>query len=370
MGTPSFALIKPRPGLLRKFQTGWALILGCWLVSAAGGALAANGVYETWSSDSFTLAPRESFQLRLDYEQIPVRSWKLVVDGGDQNCDVLVTRLLDNSLMYQENDQRHHEVVIPWGKGEELSIVITARKVKGAFVVSVLGPPKDQIHASYSYHVNRALEKFAAGRRLAAEDECRKALLKDPDDGVALVLLAGFLRDRQYFDRATVLVDEALEKELPGNMRSIAESMRQELIKLRAPLPLPVRKGLEEVEGLLIDGQADQALVVCDKLLAGDLELTSASRSRLLMLRGQSLDQLDRNFEALDAFTEALQLNRKKETEGIIYFHMGRLFYQMENLPQAEGAFTMALQHGLPSGLEVQAREVLQTITDQLSGQR
>ncbi len=375
MSIPRTAMIKPPSRVFCKFQT-WLVVAGltlllCGLLIPAGGAAAADdGIYEVWSSDSFTLAPRESFQLRVSYDQIQVRNWKLVVDGGDQNCDLHVKRLKDESLLYQRNDEQHHEVLIPWGEGEELSIVITNRRVKGAFVVTLLGPPRDQVHASYSYHVNRALDKFAAGQRLAGEDECRKALIENPDDGVAKVLLAGFLRDRRFFDRATVLVEEALAGDLPDNMRSIAESLRQDLIRLRAPLPLPVRRGAEEAEGLLIAGQADEALAVCDKLLAGDLELDSASRSRLQMLRGQALDQLKRNFESLDAFTHALQLNQTKAAEGVIYFHMGRLFLKMDNLPQAQGAFTMALQNGLPSGLDVQAREFLQTVDKHMGDKR
>ena len=363
MGTTAKAMIKPASGVMCKFQTGLFFSFGIWVLLTAGLAFGANGIYETWSSDSFTLTPRESFQIKVSYDQIQVRNWKLVVDGGDQNCDVHVRRTKDGSLLYQQNDQRHHDVPVPWGLGEEVSIVITNRNVKGAFVVSLMGPPRDQIHASYSYHVNRALDKFSAGQRLAAEAECRNALLENPDDGVAKVLLAGFLRDRQYFDRATGLVNEALEGDLPDNMRTIAESMRQELLKLRAPLPLPVRLGVEEAEGLLIDGESEKALGVTEKLLDGDLELDSNSRSRLMMLQGQALDQLGRNFESLDVFTNALQLNRNKDAEGVIYFHMGRLFLKMDNLPQAEGAYTMALENGLPSGLDVQAREALQGIT-------
>jgi len=205
---------------------------------------------------------------------------------------------------------------------------------------------------------------------LAAENECRSALLENPDNGVAKVLLAGFLRDRRFFGRATVLVDEALAGELPGTMREIAVSMRQELVKLRAPLPLPVRQGADEAEKLLIAGKSDQALDVVEKLLDGDLKLDSASRTRLLILEGQALDQLDRDFEAIDSFTEALQLSRTKAVEGLVYFHMGRLFFKMDNLPQAQGAFTMALQNGLPSGLEKQARESLTTIESHLSSGR
>jgi Flp pilus assembly protein TadD len=375
MGIHRTALIKPPSADLCKFQTrlvriGAATWLAGCLLLGAGVAPAANGSYEVWSSESYTLTPRESFQLRVAYEQIQVRSWKLVVDGGDQNCDLHVRRSKDGALLYQQNDHQHHEVTVPWGVGEEVSIVVTNREVKGAFVVSLLGPPRDQIHASYGYHVNRALEKFAAGQRLAAEDECRLALVADPSDGVAKVLLAGFLRDRHYLDRATALIDDALAGELPGTMQEIAESMRQELIKLRAPLPLPVRRGVDDAENLLISGQPEPALAVCTKLLEGDLELDAHARSRLLMLQGQALDQLGRNFESVDAFTHALQLNRTKAQEGIIYFHMGRLFLKMDNLPQAQGAFTMALQNGLPSGLDVQARESLQSIETRRNSER
>ena len=380
MGNLMSGLIKPASGRLCKFQTGKCVRQGRWvflavplvlaILLAAGVAIADNGLYETWSADSFTLMPRESFQVAVTYDQIQVRNWKLVVDGGDQNCDLHVIRLKDNSLLYQQNDQQHHEVVIPWGQGEAVSIVITNRTVKGAFVVSLLGPPRDQVHASYSYHVNRALDKFGAGQRLAAESECRAALLDNPDDGVAKVLLAGFLRDRRFFGRATTLVDEALAGELPGSMREIAESMRQELITLRAPLPLPVRQGAEAAEDLLIAGQAAEALTRVQKLLEGDLDLDAPSRGRLLMLQGQALDQLNRDFEAIDSFTEALQLSRTKAVEAVIYFHMGRLFFKMDNLPQAQGAFTMALQIGLPSGLDKQARESLGTIESHLSNGR
>ncbi len=375
MGTLPTAMIKPPSCVLCKFQTAWGKIrllirYSCWLLLTAGVAVAADGVYESWQSESFSLGVRESFQLKVDFDQIQVRSWKLVVDGGDQNCDLHVLRMKDESLVYQLNDQRHHEVTIPWGQGEEVSIVITNRAVAGNFVVSLMGPPRDQVQAAYSYHVNRSLEKFGGGQRLAAEDECRKALLAEPTDGVAKVLLAGFLRDRHYFDRASSLVDEALTGDLPEGMKALAESMREELIRLRAPLPTPVRNGVTEAEDHLIAGEPEQALTVCDKLLSGDLELDSASRSRVMTLRGRALDQLGRNFEAIDDFTHALQLSRTKAAEGVIYFHMGRLFMKMENLLQAQGAFTMSLQSGLPTGLDVVARESLLTIENQLDNQR
>jgi len=172
------------------------------------------------------------------------------------------------------------------------------------------------------------------------------------------------LRDRHYFDRALRIVEEALaadreDQELAPEMRQIAEKMRTELIALRAPLPLPIRSGVTEAEGLLIAKKPTEALAVCDRLLASKLELDRASRSRIAVLRGQALDQLERNFDSLQEFTKALDLNQVNDHEAVIYFHMGRLFLKMKNFPQAESAFTVALSQGLPSGLDVQAREAL-----------
>jgi tetratricopeptide (TPR) repeat protein len=229
-------------------------------------------------------------------------------------------------------------------------------------VVELLGPPRDQVHAAYNYDVNRALEYYAAGRRLDAEESCRRALEADESDGVAKVLLAGFLRDRNFFDKAAALVEQSLADELTDEMRQLALDMRAELAELRAPLPAAVREGVERAEKLLLEGDDDKALVVCDGLLAGDLELDGAAKSRLQMMRGQALAGLDRNFEAVDAYTRALQLSRNRAFEAVIYFHMGGLYMAMGNARQAEGAFTIALQYGLPSGLDVRARDALQKI--------
>jgi tetratricopeptide (TPR) repeat protein len=222
-----------------------------------------------------------------------------------------------------------------------------------------MGPPRDQVHAAYSYHVNRALEAYGTGQRLKAEAECETAIRQDDEDGVAKVLLAGFYRARNYYSKAEVLVSEALAGDLPPEMRSLAEDLKSELLELKTPLPKEVTEGLAKAEDHLTSGQGNEALKVCDDLLGGDQKLDSAAKSRIQMLRGQALDQLDRNFESIDAFTRALQFTRNRDSEAIIYFHMGRLYLKMENPQQAQAAYTMALNYGLPSGLDVQAREAL-----------
>lgn len=319
--------------------------------------------WETWHTETFTLEPRESFQFRVSFDDIQVRSWMLEVDGQDHNCDLSVLRVRGESLLYYRTDESHHEVRVPWGRGEELIVVLTNRRDKATFTVRFLGPPRDQVHAAYSYHVNRALEAFASGRRLDAQKQCELALRDDAHDGVAKVLLASFLREGRYYTRAAALVEEALAEDLPPEMRRLAEDLQSELVVLRAPLDPVIQERLDRIDGLLAGGKGDQALAVCDEAL-GLSGLPVRAKSRLHLLRGRALDMQERDFEAIDAFTTALGLARSKAEEAVVYFHMGRLYRKMGNTDQARGAFTIALQEGLPSGLDLQAREYLKDIED------
>lgn len=340
------------------------LLLSVILLAALAAPAAAQRNWETYRSELISLRGRESSQLRVAFEEIQVRSWKLVVDGGLDRCDLNVLRLRDESLLYFRTDESHHEVTVPWGRGEEVIIVVTNRDHEAKFTVTLQGPPRDQVHAAYGYDVNRALEAFAAGRRLEAEASCRAALLADPRDGVAKVLLAGFLRDGQYLDQASALVEEALGDELPGDMRSLALDLRADLRRLRAPLPLPVRQGMDEAERELAAGRPAAALAASAALLDSDLEYDAPARAALLTMKGRALAGLERNFEAIDAFTQALALWRDRGDAAVVYFHMGRLYAGMDNAAQAEGAYAMALQNGLPTGLALQAREALKELRD------
>lgn len=347
----------PRPLVL-------SALLAAILAVAAAAAAAPPPSWEVWKSDVTTMQPRESFQLHIAFDQIPVRAWKLVVEGDQVLCDVNVVRLRDESLLYDRADESRHEVLVPWGRGEEVIIVVTNRDREATFTISLLGPPRDQPLVAYNYHVNRALEAFAGGRRLEAESECRAALTDDPRDGVAKVLLAGFLRDGQYLEQAASLVEEALAGDLPPDMRGLAQDLRTELRRLRAPLPAPVRQGLEQTERDLGDGHAEAALATATQLLESELEYDAAARATLLTAKGRALAALGRNFEAVDALTQALALTRDRGDAAIVYFHMGRLYAAMENGEQAESAYAMALQGGLPSGLALQAREALRDLRD------
>lgn len=329
-----------------------------------------DSMWETWSSESYTLLAKESFQFPVAYEDIPARRWRLVVEGGDINCDLSVLRMADESLLYFETNESLHQVSVPWGIGEELIVVVTNRNRKGAVVVSFQGPPRDQNHASYSYEVNRALEKYAAGQRLDAEEFCRQALLNDKDDAVAKVLLAGFLRDRQEYSQAAAIIDEALSRELAPGMRDVAEGIRQELDVLRAPRSRSLTKGFDRIEQYLSGGNGDKAVADVDNLLASEKDLKNADHGLLLMYKGQAMVLLERPFEAIDLYTQALGFTRAIRHEATIYFHMGVLYDGMGNLVQAEGAYTIAVQYGLPVGLDVQARESLARIQNQLNQER
>jgi len=352
-----------------------ALVTVLWaslgiLSTAFAGVGSDQGIWETWTSESYTMAPRESFQLHMNYNDFATRRWLLVVDGGDQKCDLSVLRVKGEELLYYKTDESRHEISIPWGIGEEIIIVMTNRNRKGSFVVSVLGPPKEQNHASYSYPVNRALEAYSSGQRLEARDLCHSALKENPDDGVAKVLLAGFMRESHGYVEAQALVAEALKGDLPPEMRTLAESLAKELQALRAPLPKAVRQGLAKAEEALGKNHPEDAFDVCEKLLSGGSKLSGSSRARLHILSGRALEAMGRNFEAVDAFTQALNNDRSKAAQAVAYYHMGGLFLKMENMSQAEGAYTISLEFGLPTGLEVQARDALQLIQDRQNSDR
>ena len=123
----------------------WAVALAASLLGMAVCPVRAGqqGVWEPWKSETFSLAPRESFQFRVSFADIPVRSWRLVVDGGDHNADVNVVRARGQALLYHEADLVRHVVDIPWGKGEEVVVVVTNRDHPGGFAVTFFGPPRD-----------------------------------------------------------------------------------------------------------------------------------------------------------------------------------------------------------------------------------
>ncbi len=354
------------PNQLSLWRAATSVLLLVCLLLATGVATQPPPVlaepWEVWVTKSYRLQPGEAMQFRVEYAQIPVRSWRLVVESDYLLCDLHVLRMTDESLLYFEADESHHMVDIPWGRGEEISAVLTCGRRGGLFSVSYLGPPHASAPAAYSYEVNRALEAYTAGQMEAAEELLQAALAGDPEDGVAMVLLAGFMRDHHFYGQAEDLVQKALTSELPPDIQELAQQLATELESLHMPLAPELQTRLLLVERQLVEGEAAKALASCDSVLSRPAARSSEVRSRALLLRGRALHALDRHFEAVDTFTRALTATRSREDQAVIYFHMGWLYIDMDNLAQAEGAFNVARQYGLPSGMDVQAAEAVRWI--------
>lgn len=339
---------------------GTALLAALLICAAAASA----APWDVWGTEAYTLEPGEAFTFRIAYREIPVRAWRLVVDGDYVLCDLHVLRLVDGSLLYFEKDESHHEVDVPWGEGEEISVVLTAgRSQGGVFTVKLLGPPRDHSPASYSYKVNRALESYAAGRRVEAENYCDEALRENPDDGAALVLKAGFLRDDRFYDRAAGAVGRALDLDLTDEMRAVALDLRDQLALLRRNLPPELTARLDELDALLDAGEAEQALARSEKLAPGRFRMEpgqlDVARMEIMQRRGRALHLLDRHFEAIDVFTGALTLAESRADQAVIYFRMAELFADMDNPLQAADAYRIARSYGLPALLDAAAAAAL-----------
>ncbi len=175
----------------RSWQEACRLSLCLAIVLQVGSLQAAGGPpgLVSWTSETVTLAPGEAAALHFDFPQLPVRRWSLLVESNRTPSNLNVLRLTDGSLLYDGRGETRHEVSVPWGEGESLSAVLTAGSTGGVFTISAWGPPRDLNVRAYSYHVNRALEAYAAGDRAGAIDHCRAALLGDRGDAVAALLL-------------------------------------------------------------------------------------------------------------------------------------------------------------------------------------
>ncbi len=327
-------------------------------------ACAAAAPWETWGTEAYTLEAGEAFSFRIAYDEIPVRSWKLVVDSDYVLGDLHVLRLRDGSLLYFEKDESHHEVTVPWGEGEEISVVLTAgRRTGGVFTVKLMGPPRDAARASYSYKLNRALEAYAAGRRPEAELLCEEALRENPDEGVALVLKAGFMRDKRFYPQASALVARALQQDLPPEMKLLALDLQDELARLRRNLPEDLLARLADIDALLEKDEGAAALAAVDELAEARFPMEpgqgNIARMEIQKRRGRALHRENRWFEAVDVFTVALAMAESRADQAIIYFHMGELFLDMENRRQARDAFRIAASYGLPQDENARAAAAL-----------
>jgi hypothetical protein len=143
----------------------------------------------SWGHQMRLLAPGEAVTLQVDFANLPLRRFTLLVESGGAACHLNVRRDRDGSLLHDARDEVRHEVDVPWGTGESLTAVLTAGSAGGTFDLSFWGPPADDHKRAYSYHVNRALEAHAAGDAQGVRDHCRAALQNDPGDEIAKLML-------------------------------------------------------------------------------------------------------------------------------------------------------------------------------------
>ena len=85
-----------------------------------------------------------------------------------------------------------------------------------------------------------------------------------------LILTHSQVRELLPMRDCMAVVEEALAGDLPGEMRTLAGELRDEIAELRAPLPAEVVRGLGRAEDLLEAGKPSEGLAVCDDLLGGD----------------------------------------------------------------------------------------------------
>ena len=76
------------------------VLLAVALPAAAGAPAQEKGAAWTeWAAQSYRLQPGESIQFSVAFAEIPVRSWRLQVEGElEQRCDLQVTRVRDGAV--------------------------------------------------------------------------------------------------------------------------------------------------------------------------------------------------------------------------------------------------------------------------------
>lgn len=336
------------------------------LLAALGGAVCAAAVPEgLWvprGSEVYNLEPGESVQFKLDFEVLPVRAWILSVDGGRLPCDLNVLRLADRSLLYQQNDEAVHRVRVPWGRGETVSITLTAnRRVGGSYTVKFLAPPPEEAPLAYGYDVNRALEALEDDRPGAAEVHLRDAIIVAPEDaGVSYLLMASLARNRGEMERAAGLLDMALAAGLPDDLAHVETELRTQLAKVRHRLA----PALIEADRLLRAG--DGAAAAAAAIEAYLEEPAGPPRSdwetcEALRRLGQARQISGEIVPAQDALDRALATAVDRGQKALVYHRLGLLQLDLGNRDQARRAFAAARDQGLPPGL---AAEVDSLITE------
>lgn len=287
----------------RSVHLGWCLLAGLLLGAAGGvsgcspGVTRAHATYPppglvSWDSRTVTLQAGESVQFEIDFAQIPVRRWLLLVEGDVRRSYLNLRRVADGSLVYDQRNEARHLATVPWGEDEVLSGMLMAGRHGGAFTISFWGPPPDAYLRAYRYEVNRALEALAEGRRGRAASHLQKALQERSDDRVARVLLLGLAADQDGttgldlaatapLDSLTVLRYAEIKRMIDSlhaqqQIYAAVDTLQERLVGTRPPL---LRALLHtELARLFLElGNAQQAAIAIEA--AADLWLGDQAES-------------------------------------------------------------------------------------------
>lgn len=335
-------------------------IIAALLLAAAPAAAqgVSEGLWTARGQETYLLRGGESVQFRVEYAQIPVRAWRLTVDGDQLLCHVNVLRLADGSLLYQQNDESHHEVRIPWGRDEAVAVTITAdMSGGGVFTVKILGPPPDDVRQAYGYVMNRGLEALDVGDVGRAEALFGDAARLGEDGAAAELMLAGLAKNRGELEAAASHLDRALGFRLPPELADVGQELRRQLDAVRVHDSL----ALTDADGRLAAGDTTGAERVCRRILA-QAEASAWTRSEAQRRLGRILQGRGDLYGALEAFDQAVRGAADRGQKALGAFELARLHLALANPDQARTTLSIARDLGLPADLDREADVLLRQL--------
>lgn len=325
----------------------------CLLLAACAAAPAAppESLWTARGTESYRLEAGESVQFRVVFDDLPVRAWILEVDGDYRNSDVNVLLMPAGELLYQKNDESRHRVRVPWGRGEEAAVTLTAdTRQGGVYTVKFLAPPPDQSGRAFGRLVNRALEALDDGRGERAEALLGRSLRAGEDRGVAALLLAGLYRERGELERAAGMLDTALREDLPPELTDVRNQLAHQLHAVRHRLPAD----LAEIDRQLAAGEAREAVLACEAFLQhpdhGDWVRSEAQRRA-----GRAYHDLGELIRAQEHLDLALAAAVNAPQRALALYRSGLLQRDRGNADQARRALRTARELGLPPDLDALA---------------
>lgn len=325
--------------------------------AAASRQAVPEGLWVTRHEEVFRLDPGQSLQFRVDFSDIPVRRWKLTVDGDQRTCDLNVLNLSDGSLLYQKSRESRHSVMIPWGRGESLMVTLTAGLSSGGvFTVKFVGPPRDKARRAYGPRLNRALEAIESGDSRRAEAILHDVARGGEDSGVAALLLAGLLKQRGDLEQAAAMMQYALSQPLPDELVDVRRELARQLATVREPRP----PELAQADSLLAAGDSLSAVAELKSFLAdhpaperGTAPCEAWRRlAKIQAARGERV-------AALQSYDAAVRAAPDPGMRALVTFDLARLQESLHNPVQAVAALREAQRLGLPPDLDREAAETI-----------